>query len=179
LKIPFNVITPCVDETPNFNESPENMVLRLALEKAQNVSLRSPNSLVISSDQVAMLGDQKIGKPGSHEKALKQLKMMRNQHIIFHTSLCLLDNRGIQCKSDIRMETIKTSVTFRDLTDAELEAYLKTEKPYDCAGSIKSEGLGIAILEKIESTDPTALTGLPLIALTSMLRCADVPFFMN
>jgi len=179
LQIPFDVITPYVDETPHFNESPETMVLRLALEKARSVASRLPNSIVISSDQVAVLGDQKIGKPGNHENALRQLQKMRNQKVVFHTSLCLLDNRKIHHEKKIQAEVIKTFVNFRDLTDMELDTYLRTEMPYDCAGSIKSEGLGITMLEKIESTDPTALTGLPLITLTSMLRCAAVSFFIS
>ena len=147
--------------------------MRLAQEKAAAIALRAPQSLIIGSDQVATLNGEQIGKPGTHEKALQQLQKMRGHTVIFHTALCLFDGRS----SSSQLENIQTSVTFRDLPDHELDAYLRIEQPYDCAGSAKNEGLGIAIIEKIESTDPTALTGLPLIALTSMLRRAGVTFF--
>ncbi|HEX8606926.1 MAG TPA: Maf family protein, partial [Pseudoduganella sp.] len=130
-------------------------------------------SLVIGSDQVATLDDEQIGKPGNHAAALAQLQKMRGREVVFHTALCLWDSRKGTCQ----LEDIATTVKFRDLPDSELDAYLRIEQPYDCAGSAKNEGLGIAILERIDSSDPTALTGLPLIALTGMLRAAGVHFF--
>jgi septum formation protein len=177
LQIPFEVIVPDIDETPHPGESPQATALRLALEKARSVALAAPNALVIGSDQVATLDGEQIGKPGNHENALAQLQKMRGRRVIFHTALCLWDSRHSQAEHAAQIENIQTFVTFRDLPDAELDAYLRIEQPYDCAGSAKNEGLGIAILEKIESTDPTALTGLPLIALTGMLRRAAFPFF--
>jgi len=177
LQIPFEVIVPDIDETPRPGESPQATALRLALEKARAVALAAPNALVIGSDQVATLDGEQIGKPGNHENALAQLQKMRGRRVIFHTALCLWDSRQSQAEHAAQIENIQTFVTFRDLPDAELDAYLRIEQPYDCAGSAKNEGLGIAILEKIESTDPTALTGLPLIALTGMLRRAAFPFF--
>jgi septum formation protein len=177
LHIPFDVIVPDIDETPHPGESPQASALRLALEKARTVALAAPNALVIGSDQVATLDGEQIGKPGNHQNALAQLQKMRGRRVIFHTALCLWDSRHSQPEQAAQIENIQTFVTFRDLPDAELDAYLRIEQPYDCAGSAKNEGLGIAILEKIESTDPTALTGLPLIALTGMLRRAAFPFF--
>src|SRR6202007_1264470 len=122
--------------------------------------------------QVATLDGQQIGKPGTHENALAQLRLMRGRRVIFHTALCLWDGRNIDRAPHGKAENVQTFVTFRDLPDEELDAYLRIEQPYDCAGSAKNEGLGIAILEKIDSSDPSALTGLPLIALTGMLRKA-------
>jgi septum formation protein len=177
LHIPFEVMAPAIDETALAGETPEATALRLALEKARAVALLAPGALVIGSDQVATLDGEQIGKPGDHENALRQLQKMRGRRVIFHTALCLWDGREKQPETAAQIEHVQTFVTFRDLPDAELDAYLRIEQPYDCAGSAKNEGLGIAILEKIESTDPTALTGLPLIALTSMLRRAALPFF--
>ncbi|AIY40846.1 Maf/YceF/YhdE family protein [Collimonas arenae] len=177
LQIPFEVMAPDIEEAPLPGETPEATALRLALAKARAVALAVPGTLVIGSDQVATLDGEQIGKPGNHGNALKQLQKMRGHRVIFHTALCLWDGREQQAEAAAQIENVQTFVTFRDLPDAELEAYLHIEQPYDCAGSAKNEGLGIAILEKIESTDPTALTGLPLIALTSMLRRAALPFF--
>jgi septum formation protein len=173
LRLPFTVDVPAIDETPLPGETPAATALRLAREKARAVAARHPGSLVIGSDQVATLDDEQIGKPGSHAAALAQLQKMRGREVVFHTALCLWDGRD----GSHQLEDIATTVKFRDLPDAELDAYLRIEQPYDCAGSAKNEGLGIAILERIDSTDPTALTGLPLIALTGMLRAAGVPFF--
>jgi septum formation protein len=175
LHLPFEVLVPNIDETPRPGETPEATALRLAQEKA--VAAQIPGSLVIGSDQVATLDGEQIGKPGSHEKALQQLQKMRGRRVIFHTALCLWDGRKDGEKHAVQLENVQTFVTFRNLPDPELDAYLRIEQPYDCAGSAKNEGLGIAVIEKIESTDPTALTGLPLIALTSMLRRAGLPFF--
>lgn len=177
LHLPFEVMVPAIDEMPHPDETPEATALRLAQEKAAAVALQVPGSLVIGSDQVATLDGEQIGKPGSHENALKQLQKMRGRRVIFHTALCLWDGRQGTPDLAIQLENVQTFVTFRNLPDHELEAYLRIEQPYDCAGSAKNEGLGIAVIEKIESADPTALTGLPLIALTTMLRRAGIRFF--
>jgi septum formation protein len=177
LHLPFDVMAPNIDETALLGETPESTALRLAGEKAKAVAMAAPGALVIGSDQVATLDGRQIGKPGSHENALEQLRAMRGRRVIFHTALCLWDGRADAAGKNAQLENVQTFVTFRDLPDHELDAYLRIEQPYDCAGSAKNEGLGIAILEKIESTDPTALTGLPLIALTGMLRTAGIAFF--
>ena len=177
LHLPFEAMTPDIDESALPGEAPEATALRLARSKAAAVAALAPGALVIGSDQVATLDGQQIGKPGSHEKALQQLRLMRGRRVIFHTALCVWEVRAESAAQKMQIENVPTYVTFRDLSDAELDAYLRIEQPYDCAGSAKNEGLGIAILEKIESADPTALTGLPLIALTGMLRRAGVRFF--
>jgi septum formation protein len=177
LRLPFDVAVPDIDESPLPGESPSATALRLAREKAAAVAARLPGSVVIGSDQVATLDDQQIGKPGDHANALRQLQQMRGRRVVFHTALCVWDGRAADPAHAAQVHDIQTVVTFRDLPDAELDAYLRIEQPYDCAGSAKNEGLGIAILERIDSSDPTALTGLPLIALTGMLRQIGVPFF--
>jgi septum formation protein len=177
LGLPFEVIVPDIDESPLHGEAPEATALRLARAKAQAVAARAPGSVVIGSDQVATLDGEQIGKPGNHANALTQLQKMRGRRVIFHTALCVWDDRAAALTGGAQLENIQTGVTFRHLHDAELDAYLRIEQPYDCAGSAKNEGLGIAILERIDSTDPTALTGLPLIALTGMLRKAGFTFF--
>ncbi len=178
LRLPFEVMVPDLDESPLPGEAPEVTAMRLARAKAGAVAARAPGALVIGSDQVATLDGQQIGKPGSHANALVQLQTMRGRRVVFHTALCLWDGRGAGAPA-VQLENIQTFVGFRDLPDAELDAYLRIEQPYDCAGSAKNEGLGIAILEQIDSNDPTALTGLPLIALCGMLRRAGVSFFTN
>lgn len=177
LQLPFEVLVPDIDETPLANETPTMTALRLARAKAQTIATLAPNALVIGSDQVATLDELQIGKPGNFENALLQLQKMRGRRVIFHTALCLWDGRQNLPENQVQVEDIQTFVTFRNLPDEELSAYLHIEQPYDCAGSAKNEGLGITIIEKIESTDPTALTGLPLIALTTMLRRAGVSFY--
>lgn len=177
LRLPFDVIVPDIDESPLTGELPQDTACRLAREKAQAVAKTAPDALIIASDQVATLDNIQIGKPGNHANALLQLQAMRGKEVIFHTALCLLDSRQADKAHPLQLRNVQTFVTFRDLPDAELEAYLHIEQPYDCAGSAKNEGLGIAILENIRTTDPTALTGLPLIALTGMLRAAGVTFF--
>lgn len=177
LRIPFSVAVPEIDETPLIDEAPEATALRLAREKTVAIATREEGAIVIGCDQVATLDGEQIGKPGSHDNALKQLQKMRGCRVVFHTALCLLDGRENSLENAVQLENVQTFVTFRNLQDAELEAYLRIEQPYDCAGSAKNEGLGIAIIERIESSDPTALTGLPLISLTTMLRRAGVPFF--
>ena len=173
LHLPFEAIAPHVDETPLDSEAPEATALRLARAKAEALALSHPGALVIGSDQVATLDGAQIGKPGGHARALAQLQTMRGREVVFHTALCLWDGRS----STAEVENVQVFVRFRDLSDAELDAYLRIEQPYDCAGSAKNEGLGIALIERIDSSDPTALTGLPLIALTGMLRRAGVSFF--
>jgi septum formation protein len=177
LALPFETIAPHIDETPLPGEAPEATALRLARAKAEAISLHHPGALVIGSDQVATLDGAQIGKPGDHARALAQLQTMRGREVVFHTALCLWDGRSADPQAACQLENVQVFVRFRDLPDHELDAYLRIEQPYDCAGSAKNEGLGIALLERIESHDPTALTGLPLIALTGMLRRAGVRFF--
>ena len=170
LRIPFTVAAPDVDETPAVGESPRDLALRLALAKAKAVAQKHPESVVIGSDQVADLAGQPLGKPGEHARAVQQLRQMRGQTVIFQTALavvCLAT--GFEA-----VDLAAVRVVFRDLSDEEIEAYLQAEKPYDCAGSAKSEGLGIALLESIDNDDPTALIGLPLIRTTRLLRQAGV-----
>jgi septum formation protein len=175
---------PDIDETAQNGETPDATALRLAQQKAEAIagqlassaSNSAENALIIGSDQVATLNGIHIGKPGDHASALKQLQLMRGKEVVFHTALCLLDTRpGAQ--PAVQLRDVQTIVRFRDLPDAELDAYLRIEQPYDCAGSAKNEALGISILASIQSDDPTALTGLPLIALTDMLRNAGVQFY--
>lgn len=177
IHLPFEVLIPNIDETPHSGEMPEETAMRLAKEKSFAVLAQAPGALVIGSDQVATIDGEQIGKPGSHDNALKQLQKMRGRSVIFHTALCLWDGRNSDSGQAAQVQNVQTFVTFRNLPDQELDAYLRIEQPYDCAGSAKNEGLGIALIEKIESADPTALTGLPLIALCTMLRQVGVPFF--
>jgi septum formation protein len=177
LRLPFEALAPDIDESALPGELPGATALRLARAKAQAVSERNPGCLVIGSDQVATLDGAQIGKPGNHAAALLQLQQMRGRQVVFHSALCLWDGRSDDPQQTVQLQDIETIVTFRNLPDLELDAYLRIEQPYDCAGSAKNEGLGIAILERIDSSDPTALTGLPLIALVGMLRRAGVPFF--
>jgi septum formation protein len=179
LRLPFEAIAPQLDESPLPGEAPEATALRLARAKAATVAAQAPGSIVIGSDQVATLDGEQIGKPGSHAAALAQLQKMRGRQVVFHTALCVWDGRAATPALAAQVENIQAVVTFRDLPDAELDAYLRIEQPYDCAGSAKNEGLGIAILARIDSSDPTALTGLPLIALTSMLRQVGLRFFQH
>jgi septum formation protein len=177
LRLPFEALAPDIDESALPGELPGATALRLARAKAQAVSERNPGCLVIGSDQVATLDGAQIGKPGNHAAALLQLQQMRGRQVVFHSALCLWDGRSDDPQQAVQLQDIETTVTFRNLPDLELDAYLRIEQPFDCAGSAKNEGLGIAILERIDSSDPTALTGLPLIALVGMLRRAGVPFF--
>jgi len=170
LQIPFEVLTPDVDETPLPGEKPSVLAARLALAKAHAVADAAPDAVVIGSDQVADLHGQPLGKPGTHERAVAQLRQMRGQTVIFQTAVAVVcKESGFEQSS---LAAVK--VTFRDLTDDEIENYLRAEQPYDCAGSAKSEGLGIALLAAIESDDPTALVGLPLIRTCNMIRAAGI-----
>lgn len=175
LQLPFDVMVPDIDESAWPGEAPDATAMRLAQQKAQHIADLAGAAIVIGSDQVATLNGLQLGKPGTHERALAQLQLMRGQQVMFHTALCVIQNT--EPTPHIALKNIVTRVTMRDLPDAELDAYLRLEQPYDCAGSAKNEGLGIAIIDSIDSTDPTALTGLPLIALTSMLRELGVQFF--
>jgi septum formation protein len=170
LRIPFEVAAPEVDETPHPGEAPRALALRLALAKAQAVAVQFPQAVVIGSDQVADLEGQPLGKPGQHDRAVAQLQSMRGRVVIFQTAV------SVVCQAsgfaDTQLAAVK--VQFRDLSDAEIEAYLQAEEPYDCAGSAKSEGLGIALLDQIDNDDPTALVGLPLIRTCQMIRAAGV-----
>lgn len=177
LHLAFECISPDIDESPLPGEAPDATALRLAQRKAAAVAAQATGALVIGSDQVATLDGMQIGKPGNHANALEQLRLMRGREVVFHTALCLWDGRIADARSAAQVENVRTVVRFRNLPDQELDSYLRIEQPYDCAGSAKNEGLGIALLEKIESTDPTSLTGLPLIALCTMLRRAGVTFF--
>ena len=170
LHIPFEVAAPDVDETPLPGEAPHALAERLALAKARVVAIRFPHAVVIGSDQVADLNGQSLGKPGTHDKAVAQLRQMRGQTVVFQTAVAVVClETGFEQSS---LAAVRTK--FRDLTDDEIESYLQLEKPYDCAGSAKSEGLGIALLDAIDSDDPTALIGLPLIRTCQMLRAAGM-----
>ena len=170
LRIPFDCIPPEVDETPLANETPRDLALRLALAKANAVAALHPDAVVIGSDQVADLNSESLGKPCNFERATKQLQAMRGQTVIFQTALAVV------CKATgfEQVDISAVRVVFRDLTDDEITAYLLAEEPYDCAGSAKSEGLGIALLERIDSDDPTALVGLPLIRTAKMIAAAGI-----
>jgi septum formation protein len=173
LRIPFEVQRPEVDETPLPHETPVALSQRLALTKAQAVALRFPQAIVIGADQVADLNGEPLGKPGNHANAVKQLQQMRGQTVVFQTAVsvvCLAT--GFE-----QTELAQVKVQFRHVSDDAIEAYLQAEQPYDCAGSAKSEGLGIALLERIDNHDPTALVGLPLILTCRMLRAAGIPLY--
>lgn len=170
LGIPFETAAPDVDETPQPGETPEQIARRLALAKARAVAARFPDAVVIGSDQVADLAGTPQGKPGTHERAVQQLRAMRGQTVVFQTALAVV----CQATGFEQADLAAVRVVFRDLTDAEIEHYLRAEQPYDCAGSAKSEGLGIALLERIDNDDPTALVGLPLIRTCRLLRAAGV-----
>ncbi|SFE73067.1 Maf family nucleotide pyrophosphatase [Paracidovorax wautersii] len=170
LRLPFDVAAPDVDETPHTGEAPRDLALRLALAKARAVAAQHPQAVVIGSDQVADLAGEPLGKPGDHERATAQLRRMRGQTVIFQTAVAVV----CQASGFEQAELAEVRVRFRDLDDAEIERYLRAEEPYDCAGSAKSEGLGIALLDAIESDDPTALIGLPLIRTCRLLRAAGL-----
>ena len=168
LHYPFSCIAPEVDESPLLNESPENLALRLAYSKAQAIYAQHPKAIVIGSDQVCALHGQSLDKPGNHARATQQLQAMCGQSLVFHTAVCVMTTDFSQTVN------VPINVTMRNYTDAEIDYYLHTEMPYDCAGSAKSEGLGIALCASITSDDPTALIGLPLIATTRLLTMAGL-----
>jgi septum formation protein len=170
LQLPFEVASPDVDETPQPGETPRGIALRLALAKARAVAMRFPQAVVIGSDQVADLAGQALGKPGDHARATAQLRSMRGQTVVFQTAVAVVcQETGFE-----EVDIAPVEVRFRNLSDAEIEAYLQAEQPYDCAGSAKSEGLGIALLASIQNDDPTALIGLPLIRTCRMISAAGI-----
>ncbi len=173
LQLPFETAAPNVDETPLPGEPARATSMRLAQEKARAVAASYPNALIIGSDQVALLEDEQLGKPLTHDNAVKQLRAMRGKTTCFYTALTLLNSKT----GNLQTEVAKNYVTLRDLSDAEIEGYLRKEQPYNCAGSAKSEGLGIALMSKMTGDDPNALVGLPLILLTGMLRRENVRLF--
>ncbi|MCB1933714.1 Maf family nucleotide pyrophosphatase [Accumulibacter sp.] len=170
LGLPFETADPAVDETPLPGEAPEASAMRLSEAKARAVATAFPDALIIGSDQVACLDGQVFGKPGNHENAMRQLQTMRGRRVNFFTGLCLLDAKS----GRVHLRGVPTLVTFRDLSDDEIENYLRKEQPYNCAGSAKSEGLGIALIARIDGGDPNALIGLPLIALCDLLRIENI-----
>jgi septum formation protein len=171
LGIPFVAVAPHTDENALPGETPAATALRLAVAKARSVAPSHPEALVIGSDQIADCDGEPVGKPGDHARALAQLERLSGRTVVFHTGLALLDATSGEC----RAELIDVRSTFRRLSPAEIDAYLRRDRPYDCAGAVRSESLGIALFERIESDDPTALIGLPLIRLTAMLLAMGYP----
>lgn len=170
LQIPFEVASPETDEAGLPGESPAATAERLSFAKARAVADHFPDALIIGSDQVAYLDNRRFGKPLTHDRAVEQLRLMRGRTVIFHTGLCLYNSAS----GNSQLCGVPTEVTFRQLTDAEIERYLEKEQPYHCAGSAKSEGLGISLLSGMRGDDPNALIGLPLIALCGMLRAEGI-----
>lgn len=166
LQLPFSSISPHVDETPLPSEKPQETALRLAQEKAKKIGTEYPHALIIGCDQVATLDGEQLGKPLNHNNATKQLQKMRGREVTFHSALCLYN----AATGNMQAEVVPYLVRFRDLSDAQIENYLSKEQPYHCAGSAKSEGLGIALIDRMLGNDPNALIGLPLIKLVSMLQ---------
>lgn len=173
LQLPFETAAPNVDETPLPHESAHATSVRLAQEKARAVAGRYSDALIIGSDQVALLEGQQLGKPLTHDNAVRQLRAMRGKTTCFYTALTLLNSKT----GHIQTKVAENYVTLRDLSDAEIEGYLLKEQPYHCAGSAKSEGLGIALMSRMTGDDPNALIGLPLILLIEMLRRENVRLF--
>ncbi len=173
LGLPFTTFAPVVDESRRAGEAAADMVMRLAREKARAVAARFPAAVIIGSDQAATLGSQTLGKPGDFLRAAEQLTLMRGRPVTFLTGICVLD----ATQGGEQTECVPYTVHMRNYTDEELQSYLLREQPYDCAGSFKSEGLGIALIEKMSGDDPTALIGLPLIAVTRMLARAGINVF--
>lgn len=170
LRIPFQTVAPDVDETPLADESAMQTSWRLSRAKAQAVAARYPDALIIGSDQVALLGNQQLGKPLTHDNAVRQLRAMRGNTVTFYTALTLFNS----FTGSIQTEVAENRVNYRDITDTQIESYLLKEQPYHCAGSAKSEGLGIALISSMEGDDPNALVGLPLILLVNMLLTQGV-----
>jgi septum formation protein len=170
LRLPFTTVSPDVDETPRLDEPSATTALRLALSKARAVAAANPRALIIGSDQVADLDGTPLGKPGYHGNAVSQLRAMRGKRVVFHTGLCLLD----AASGRHQLENVPTVIQFRDISDRQIENYLQREQPYDCAGSAKIDSLGVALVQKIDSDDPTAIIGLPLMMLVTMLKAEQV-----
>jgi septum formation protein len=171
LGLSFETASPDCDEAPLPRESPSRTALRLALEKARSLATRFPDALIIGADQVASRGRLRLDKPGSHERAVRQLRAMSGKTARFDTAVALLDARSGRAQAKV----VACKVAFRRLDDRQIESYLRRERPYDCAGSAKAEALGIALIRRIETDDPTSLIGLPLIALSAMLSRAGLP----
>ncbi len=165
LQIPFKIAIPSIDETPFSGEAPEITALRLAEAKARAVAVTYTDALIIGADQVAVLENMQLGKPLNHDNAVKQLQLMRGKEVAFYSALSLFNSRNNQ----IQARVVPSYVKFRSLSNQQIENYLNKEKPYHCAGSAKSEGLGIVLIERMRGDDPNALIGLPLIALVEML----------
>lgn len=170
LHLPFQCVSPEIDESPLADESPEQTSLRLAESKARKVAQAYPNALIIGCDQVATVDGLQIGKPGNHDNAVKQLIMLSGKEVIFHSAICLYDSANQHMQSTIAPYYVK----FKPLSPGQIETYLRLEQPYDCAGSAKSEGMGIVLLEYMRGDDPNALIGLPVIVLVEMLMRAGV-----
>ncbi|MCB5362446.1 septum formation protein Maf [Pusillimonas sp. CC-YST705] len=168
LHVPFTTQSPDVDESPRPGETPHELALRLSVDKARKVAQQHPGSLVIGADQVATVNGEAIGKPGTHEKAVAQLRHLSGQTVLFHSALCVHDGQRFEAQDVI------TRCIFRELSDQEIETYLSLDLPYDTAGSAKAESLGISLMDAMHSDDPTAIIGLPLIALSRMLRSFGV-----
>lgn len=165
LSVPFETVAPAVDETPLPGESPDDTAMRLSLLKAQAVASRYPDALVIGSDQVALLDGEQLGKPGNHADAVAQLRRMRGKTLEFHTALTVLHAASGRAQTT----NVPVRLVMRDYSDAQIEAYLRKDQPYNCCGSARSESLGIALIARFDTEDPNALVGLPLIKLTEML----------
>lgn len=170
LQIPFETINPLVDESALINESAVDTAQRLAEAKARSAAKTYPKALIIGSDQVAVLDGTRLGKPLTHANAVKQLQLVRGKEVVFYTALCLLNSHTDQLQAQV----VPYSVKFRHLNDSQIDRYLHKEQPYHCAGSAQSEGLGIALIERMNGDDPNALIGLPLIALIDMLTNEDI-----
>jgi MAF protein len=166
LGLDFVTASPDIDETAHNRETPEQLVARLSEAKARAVASIHPDALIIGSDQIAVVDDEILGKPGTHEKAIQQLKQLSGKTVVFYTGLCLFNSRT----GHTQLEVVPFKVIFRTLTEQQIDNYLKKEQPYNCAGSFKSEGLGIALFERLEGDDPNTLIGLPLIRLVHMLE---------
>lgn len=169
LRVAFSVEGPGIDEAAHAREAPRQTALRLALAKAESVARRHPRSIVIGSDQVADIDGIALSKPGHHTAALEQLARMQGREVVFHTAVAVVGPGG-----GYELAEVPTSVRFRNLPTSRLDAYLRAERPYDCAGAAKIEALGITLVESVRSEDPTALVGLPLIRLTTMLAAVGV-----
>ena len=173
LMVPFETSNPDIDESAKEGETPIELVERLAIEKAQAVATQHPNSLIIGSDQVALHGSEVVGKPHTHERAVEQLRSASGKQITLYTGLALINS----ATGNIQSEVIPFTVHFKTLSEQVIESYLRKEEPYNCAGSVKSEGLGIALFDRFDGDDPNALIGLPLIRLVAMLENENYPLF--
>ena len=173
LMVPFETANPDIDESAKEGETPIELVERLAIEKAQAVATQHPNSLIIGSDQVALHGREVVGKPHTHERAVEQLRSASGKQITLYTGLALINS----ATGNVQSEVIPFTVHFKTLSEQVIESYLRKEEPYNCAGSVKSEGLGIALFDRFDGDDPNALIGLPLIRLVAMLENENYPLF--